>query len=85
MTAVAPVPMSTARRAQQAAREITGPFSARDAQGEQRRAAALNQPGDFVPVDAAGGAFGQTGWTDAFAIGSAGLPVIVPGAICGCC
>jgi hypothetical protein len=33
--------------------------SAHDAEGEQRRAAALNQLGDFVPVDAAGSAFGQ--------------------------
>ena len=30
-----------------------------DAEGEQRRAAALNQPGDLVPVDVAGVALGQ--------------------------
>jgi len=33
--------------------------SADDAECEQRGAAALNQPGDLVPVDVAGGALGQ--------------------------
>jgi hypothetical protein len=40
-------------------RNHSGTTTAHDAEGEQRRAAALNQLGDFVPVDAAGGTFGQ--------------------------
>jgi hypothetical protein len=35
------------------------PMSANDAEGQQRRAATLYQPGDLMPVDAAGVHFGQ--------------------------